>query len=1062
MYDVFYSGSAPGLFAFERPAISIQDAARQSRTEYFWYIHGLNDYTDFKFTIKPVPWESTHTYVWGDQWQRDAGVYLVPVAHADNPIWNFRTDQHVRRLPSRDNWIVPANLDVESFDFSWHPDPHEPPYNYHVPSQWQRASGLIYAVPGATGTKFLTDIRVTALPDKSRWTIPSYIDSTLFDFSWHPDVTDVAARWHFPSQWQRCCGLIYECADAICDKFTCDQVAHALPNTTLWDIPDTVESFDYSWHPDTQEPAYDHVFPSVWHSEGGPVYRSPGATATKYHAEPRATLKADRTNWNTIYDCEFDYSWRPHPKAPPYIYVFGNQWHHATKMPTLEYNVPGAQDRFYVDEPVARLPPTTANWRTLIECDFDYSWQPDPGDPAYIYVFGNQWWPAEKMPTVEYHVPGATERKYLEEPRAQLRADRTRWTVPEELDDSKIDFSWVPDPGDPPYEYHWSDQYQVNTGLIYTVPGSKHIKILDELPLIGQAENANRTVDIFFVDRYNRLSDRRWKSLQERYPGAQRVRYMNSMMDTIKRCAARSSTTRFWVVSSLLDYTDFDFDWHPDTWQANMTHVFGTAWQKWSDTYLINKHEFNRVSRWAKSLTEFPNLNFVSKQKVSNSLDNCDVYYIDHHNGNLSELERLRSQFPDLKVTRFVDNYLDTFKRIMSSTDKEYVWVTSSLCSYDRFDFSWHPEPWQADMLHVFPSNHQKQGDTFYIPVAKFKDNMADLEILDWFNTINYCQDQSVVRIMPDHVVYTGDNIVEAIRQHRFTQPYALFSPDDLAEFITPSIWRKKDRSVHVLSRGGSVLMVPRDAQAEINTQVYDYPYIQRSNIQQYERPLDVIYISNGEPDAERWFRYLCAVTDRPVKRVQNVNGRVAAYQAAALASETPWFFAVFAKLEVDLGFDWDWQPDYLQGPKHYIFNARNPVNGLEYGHMAMIAYNRNLVLNNEEEGLDFTLRQPHASVPVLSGVAHYNQDAWTTWRTAFREVIKLQYFQEHSPTVENEYRLKTWLTVASGNYSDYSIRGALDAVQYYQSVNGELSKLMLSFDWAWLRDYFNTQNKSV
>ena len=124
--------------------------------------------------------------------------------------------------------------------------------------------------------------------------------------------------------------------------------------------------------------------------------------------------------------------------------------------------------------------------------------------------------------------------------------------------------------------------------------------------------------------------------------------------------------------------------------------------------------------------------------------------------------------------------------------------------------------------------------------------------------------------------------------------------------------------------------------------------------------------------------------------------------------STTPWFLAVFAKLEVNPEFDWSWQPDRLQEPKHYIFHAQNPVNELVYGHQAMIAYNKNLVLKNTAPGLDFTLDQAHEVVPILSGTAWYANNPWTAWRTAFRECIKLR----HSlPDVENEYRLNQWLT---------------------------------------------------
>jgi hypothetical protein len=165
----------------------------------------------------------------------------------------------------------------------------------------------------------------------------------------------------------------------------------------------------------------------------------------------------------------------------------------------------------------------------------------------------------------------------------------------------------------------------------------------------------------------------------------------------------------------------------------------------------------------------------------------------------------------------------------------------------------------------------------------------------------------------------------------------------------------------------------------------------------------------------------------------------------------------VFAKLEVAGGeFPWfTWQPDYWQGPKHYIFNARNPLNGLEYGHQGIICYNKNLVLANNTPGIDFTLSQPHESVPILSGTAHFNQSAWMTWRTAFREVVKLKHFDATEPTLETAHRLNTWLTVANGEFAEDCLAGARDAVEYYNSVSGDYEKLKLSFEWAWLNDYY-------
>jgi hypothetical protein len=222
--------------------------------------------------------------------------------------------------------------------------------------------------------------------------------------------------------------------------------------------------------------------------------------------------------------------------------------------------------------------------------------------------------------------------------------------------------------------------------------------------------------------------------------------------------------------------------------------------------------------------------------------------------------------------------------------------------------------------------------------------------------------------------------------------------------------------------------------------------------------PLDIVFISNGEHGADHHYEYLqwavqqqCHDKGNRIHRVDKVKGRVACYQAAARTSKTDWFLAVFAKLQVNQDFDWTWQPDRLQEAKHYIFHAYNPVNHLTYGHQAMIAYNRRLVLENTGKGLDFTLDQLHEVIPIVSGTAYYDNDPWTCWRTAFREVLKLR----HSlPDVENEYRLGEWLTKGEGVNGHWSVIGAEDAVTYYEQVKGDFAELKKSYEWEWLASY--------
>jgi hypothetical protein len=113
---------------------------------------------------------------------------------------------------------------------------------------------------------------------------------------------------------------------------------------------------------------------------------------------------------------------------------------------------------------------------------------------------------------------------------------------------------------------------------------------------------------------------------------------------------------------------------------------------------------------------------------------------------------------------------------------------------------------------------------------------------------------------------------------------------------------------------------------------------------------------------------------------------------------------------------------------------------------------NKTLTLKTKGRGLDFTLDSPTEVVDINSGVAVYNSSEWDTWRTAFREVIKLCYAKDS----ESKKRLEVWTTIAEGAFAQNSLQGAKDAVEYYESVNGDFEKLKLSYDWAWLNERFN------
>ena len=522
-----------------------------------------------------------------------------------------------------------------------------------------------------------------------------------------------------------------------------------------------------------------------------------------------------------------------------------------------------------------------------------------------------------------------------------------------------------------------------------------------------------------------------------------------------KQQAQQLSKTRYcWIINSQTDYDKWDFTWEPAPWESKQTHAWPSQWQRDCGTYLIPTDTHKDV-------------NYHTDRVIPRIMPSGPAVIINHMDGHAKTVyAEVGAKVSVLKTTKFVDNYLDTLLRIARSSYQEYLWILSSVCDYSDFDFTWHPDVWQTEMLHVFQTNECKFGDTFYMHVPTFLKSASKCELLDWYNN-NFTDDQIVPRRDMPVIEHEHDSHADAVKHHVWdtlkdqyqSSPLTLYTNEHHQTMIpTVPLWRKQTRTVTPLDTRAASVIIPRDAIPEIKTQLYDYAYVNTQYQQQPPSHLDIVFLDNGEVNADENYEYLQLICrDKPntLIRCSGFKGRVQAYQQAAGMCHSPWIFYVFAKLTVNPVFDFNWQPDCMQEAKHYIFHAKNPINGLEYGHMAMIAYNRKLVLENEGEGLDFTLDQPHEVVPLLSGTANYADDPKMAWRSAFREALKLKWMLSQQEDVDTEYRLNTWRTVGEGTKGMWSRWGANHAVAYYDSVNGDFDKLKLSYEWEWLHAYY-------
>ena len=107
---------------------------------------------------------------------------------------------------------------------------------------------------------------------------------------------------------------------------------------------------------------------------------------------------------------------------------------------------------------------------------------------------------------------------------------------------------------------------------------------------------------------------------------------------------------------------------------------------------------------------------------------------------------------------------------------------------------------------------------------------------------------------------------------------------------------------------------------------------------------MDIVFISYDEPGAEQRFNKLKEKFPR-AKWCTGVKGQTQAYWAAAVMSETDYFFAVFPKIDIVDSFQFDFQPDRMKNPCHYILDCKNPVNVLQYANGEVLLVNMELVM---------------------------------------------------------------------------------------------------------------------
>ncbi len=282
------------------------------------------------------------------------------------------------------------------------------------------------------------------------------------------------------------------------------------------------------------------------------------------------------------------------------------------------------------------------------------------------------------------------------------------------------------------------------------------------------------------------------------------------------------------------------------------------------------------------------------------------------------------------------------------------------------------------------------------------------------------------------------------------------------------SLYPDEQKYVHIFKQKngiyGGLQLVPKNYKVTKREIEYDFFVLTKEidtvagHSLSYIQESDIIFISYNEVNADENFEKLKTRFPR-AQRIHGIKGIHNAHIAAANLAQSKMFWVVDGDAIIVEDFDFDKDiPEWAKNTV-YVYRSQNPINDLIYGYGGVKFLPRNLVLSMDTNTVDMTtsISKRFKSVEKLSNITAFNTDPFNTWRSAFRECVKLS-----SKIIEGQYDplteewLNVWCTVGADRlFGEYAIKGAIAGKEFGLKYADDKEMLKKINDWEWLKNEF-------
>lgn len=461
-----------------------------------------------------------------------------------------------------------------------------------------------------------------------------------------------------------------------------------------------------------------------------------------------------------------------------------------------------------------------------------------------------------------------------------------------------------------------------------------------------------------------------------------------------------------------------------------------------------------------------------------------DIVFCSKHDHSPA-FEKFSAAYPSAKWLPNVKTLTAAIDRSAKMCMTSMRWlVTDDVAIASDFDFAWKTETWDRPYVHIWPTVDQlgkpvnEFSGVYLIPnryrllpeelqtdsLVKHKIMPAPTQVMRSYQIITASYDQHTDAVAA----------CDSVRSSCATEMYWLIMDDvkltENWDFTwRPPLWDRDYVHIWKTSEGvhTGVYLIPRNYQPT-GEELQQGSFASLKLMDQLASdtlPYDIFFISYRESNADSNFKILSDRFPR-AQHVSGIKGIHNAHMRCAELSTTSQFWTVDADTIVDDSFAFDYRPPDYDRQYLHLWHSRNPVNGLSYGWGAVKLWPTRLVREFKSNWLDFTTTVGNIKIiPDVIATTNYNCDEISTWRSGFREAVKLCSNVHNGDQMESLSRLLVWLSAAStADYAAASAQGARAGVQYYLECRGANKSAQLSKinDFDWLADRFNSRNMSL